>query len=55
MLRMTSPLTQHQRDSYAHIIATGEAALIRLSAGNPMRASIALNIADARARLEVAA
>lgn len=48
------PLTQHQRDSYQHIIATGEAALARLSATNPMRSSIARNVADARARLEAA-
>lgn len=48
-------LTQHQRDSYRHIISTGEAALIRLSAGNPMRASIQRNIDGARARLEAAA
>jgi len=50
-----SLLTQHQRDNYCHIITTGEAALIRLSAGNPMRASIARNVADARARLEASA
>lgn len=48
-------LTPHQRSSYQYIIATGEAALARLSAANPMRASIARNVADARARLDTAA
>lgn len=56
---MTSDRTQARRNLTAlqhrncqHIIETGEAALLRLSAGNPMRSIIARNVTEAKIKLE---
>ncbi len=44
-------LTETQKASYERIVASGEAALARWSASNPMRASIERQVAEARAIL----
>lgn len=48
-------LTPSQIATCQQIIITGEAALARWSASNPMRAMVATNIAKARAKLAEAA
>ena len=40
-----------QTQSYQRIIETGEKALARWSANNPMRASVERSVAEARAKL----